>query len=145
MALKDLQKINDTTLALNQDLKWLEEVLDIRLQSHYEGKGISIYQCEPPDLSEDRSYYGRFINKYQLKKGERILLLIAIAPHLKPQIFDLFFKKNEIIERGYTEFGGVKGIQHGGFLPTGETVAFVLTEGSLGKRVYLNELFSDIF
>lgn len=143
MALKEYEKINDTTFALSQDLKWLEEVLDIRLKSHYEGKEISIYQCEPPDLSEDTSYYGQFLNKYQLKKGERLLLLMAIAPHLKPQILDRFFKKNEIIERGYTEFGGVKGIQHGGFLPTGETVAFVLTEGSLGKRVYLNELFSD--
>lgn len=145
MEQKEIQKIRDTAWALEQDLKWLEEILEIRLNSHYEGAdgGKSIYQSAPPDLSEDGSFYGEFLNYYQLKKGERILLLMAIAPHLKPQIFDLFFKKNDKIDRGYTEFGGIKGIQHGGFLPTGETVAFVLTEGSLGKRIYLNELFSD--
>ena len=145
MAQREFQKTMDNTLALSQDLKWLEEVLDIRLKSHYEGmgEGKSIYNCEPPDLTKDKSFYGEFINHHQIKKGERILLLMALAPHLKPQLFDQFFKKNETIERGFTEFGGVRGIQHGGFLPTGETVAFVLAEGSLGKRIYLNELFSE--
>lgn len=145
MGQKDLKKIMNSVVALDQDLNWLEEILSIRLKSHFEGldEGNSVYHCEPPDLSKDKSFYGEFINQYQLKKGERILLLMAMAPHLKPQIFDQFFKKNAASERGYTEFGGVKGVQHGGFLPTGETVAFVLAEGSLGKRIYLNELFSD--
>lgn len=145
MEQRNLRKLQDTAMALDRDLNWLEEILNIRLKCHLDGlgEGRSIYQCEPPDLSEDESYYGEFLNRYQIKKGERILLLMAIAPHLKPQIFDQFFTKNEGIDRGYTEFGGVKGIQHGGFLPTGETVAFVLTEGSLAKRIYLNDLFSD--
>ena len=41
--------------------------------------------------------------------------MLALAPFIKPQILDVFFRKNPATERGYTEFGGLKGNTHGGF------------------------------
>jgi len=55
---------------------------------------------------------------------ERLVFLLALAPHVKPQLLDVFFEANDALRRGYTEFGGVKGQLHNGFLPTLETALF---------------------
>jgi hypothetical protein len=49
--------------------------------------------------------------------------------------------KNKTFDRGFTEFGGIKGQNHGGFLPTGETVSFIVAANDMEKRFSLMELF----
>jgi hypothetical protein len=58
--------------------------------------------------------------------AEQTVLLLALMPHISPETLDLFFLQNKDFDRPYTEFGGWKGISHGGFLPTGQTAAFLL-------------------
>jgi hypothetical protein len=77
-----------------------------------------------------------------LTREEHIVLLLALMPHLNPQALDLFFIRNENLDRPYTEFGGWKGISHNGFLPTGETAAFLLTTGNPDDRLQVMQLFS---
>jgi AAA+ superfamily predicted ATPase len=57
---------------------------------------------------------------------ESIVFMLALAPHISPQTLDLFFIQNKELDRPYTEFGGWKGMSHNGFLPTGQTAAFLL-------------------
>jgi hypothetical protein len=59
---------------------------------------------------------------------EEAVLLLALAPHIVPQILDVFFIKNKTYDRGFSESGGIAGTQHRGFLPTGETAAFIKIE-----------------
>ncbi|MDR2084125.1 MAG: ATP-binding protein [Bacteroidales bacterium] len=58
---------------------------------------------------------------------EQIVILLALMPHISPETLDLFFIQHKELDRHYTEFGGWKGTSHGGFLPTGQTAAFLLT------------------
>lgn len=74
---------------------------------------------------------------------ERVALLLALMPHVSPQSLDLFFILNKNLDRPYTEFGGWKGISHNGFLPTGETVAFLLALHSAEKRKAIVNLFDQ--
>ncbi|MDR0371851.1 MAG: ATP-binding protein [Prevotellaceae bacterium] len=74
-------------------------------------------------------------------KEEQTVLLLALIPHLSPQTLDLFFLQNKALDRPYTEFGGWKGVSHGGFLPTGETAAFLLSATQLGDREKVMHLF----
>lgn len=74
--------------------------------------------------------------------NENIILLLALMPHLNPQALDLFFVRNANLDRPYTEFGGWHGISHNGFLPTGETAAFLLTIGNPDNRLQVMQLFS---
>lgn len=60
---------------------------------------------------------------------ERLVLLLALIPHINPQALDLFFLQNKEMDRPYTEFGGWKGVSHSGFLPTGQTALFLLGNG----------------
>jgi adenylate kinase family enzyme len=74
---------------------------------------------------------------------ERAVLLLALMPHLSPQSLDLFFIQNKDLDHPYTEFGGWKGTSHNGFLPTGETAAFLLSVDDAGGRTEAKRLFGE--
>ncbi len=65
---------------------------------------------------------------------EQTLLLLALMPHISPRSLDPLFMQNKALDRPYTEFGGWKGLSHGGFLPTGETAVFLLSGGDPEDR-----------
>ena len=59
-------------------------------------------------------------------------------------LLDVFFSRNEDYDRGFLrKFGGIKGQNHGGFLPTGETVAFRLAGEGLQQRFQILHLFME--
>lgn len=78
----------------------------------------------------------------ELTWKETIVLLLTIMPHIHPQALDLFFIQNKELDRPYTEFGGWKGSSHSGFLPTGETAAFLLSIDNPESRSLVMQLFS---
>lgn len=94
-----------------------------------------------PDLSGDRSVYAEFVNYYKLEREERLVLMLAIIPHVQPHLLDVFLSVNKVLHRGYTEFGGLKGNRHGGFIPTIETALFLLAGNDLAQRFRLYRLF----
>jgi hypothetical protein len=71
------------------------------------------------------------------------VLVLALIPHVQPQILDIFFAKNSHFDRGYTEFGGIKGNYFGGFIPTGETAMFMLAANDLYQRQQFMRLFEE--
>lgn len=73
--------------------------------------------------------------------AERVILSLALVPHVAPQLLDVFFIKNADFDRGFSEFGGIKGQQHAGFLPTGETAAFILGADNLESRFNVLDIF----
>lgn len=77
----------------------------------------------------------------ELSWEERIVLLLGLMPHISPEALDLFFIQNKNLDRPYTEFGGWKGTSHNGFLPTGETAAFLLSLGDVENRAEAIRIF----
>ena len=53
---------------------------------------------------------------------------------------DTFFTKNSLIDRIYTEFGGLKGDKHSGIIPTAQTAAFIIGGGDISIHVKLEGL-----
>ena len=74
---------------------------------------------------------------------EWMVLMLALMPHLSPQVLDIFFVHNKNFDRPYTEFGGWKGLSHGGFLPTGETAVFLLAGDRVERRLEVVRLFRE--
>jgi AAA+ superfamily predicted ATPase len=138
---KDLQQLNATDLL--QEIEWFNTVVETRMKLHFgqECTYQNIYEVTAPDLTEQSSVFAEFINFYKLSFSERIVLMLALLPHIYPQALDAFFSQNTTTNRGHTEFGGVKGSTHGGFLPTGETVLFVLAGNELNKRFKFQQIF----
>ncbi|TKK69877.1 ATP-binding protein [Ilyomonas limi] len=138
---KELHYLNAVDLL--KEIEWFNNVLDTRIKLHLaqECAYTSIYEIACPDYTASESVFAEFINFYQLTFSERIVLMLALAPHVYPQMLDVFFSRNQHTERGYTEFGGLKGAAHSGFLPTGETVLFILAGNDLSKRFKVQQLF----
>lgn len=138
-----INNIESNATALQQELKWFHQILELRFQLYFqqETSYSSIYDIPPPDLKNNPSLYAQVVEHYRMSVDERLVLLLALMPHVCPQLLDMFFTKNEKFNRGFTEFGGVKGAQHGGFLPTGETAAFLISAGNLSQRFKVVHLF----
>ena len=141
----DLKLIPVNAAALTREMAWLAEIIDTRMKllQGLDCPYTSVREVPAPDLSGDPSVYSKVVRHYQLSVDERIILLLALAPHIQPQLLDVFFTRNADYDRGFTEFGGIRGQNHGGFLPTGETAAFLLAAGSLQQRLALLDLFLD--
>lgn len=130
---------------LRRELSWLSQVIDARLQRYWGQPAVhaDVSEVPVPDLSGDPSFYAEIVRYYKLQPDERLVLLLALAPHLQPHALDVFFTRNADYDRGFTEFGGIKGQQHGGFLPTGETAAFLLAAGDLERRFRVMDMFRE--
>jgi AAA+ superfamily predicted ATPase len=141
----DAPEIVNNSITIERELKWLEAVMAARMQLYFKHDPAhnSIFDVSAPDLEQDQSMYARFVQHYTLRFGERLVLIMSLVPHVRPQLFDQFFIKNKVTERFYTEFGGLQGKMHNGFLPTGETACFVLAGDDLLTRLYTTELFSE--
>lgn len=128
-------------LALSRELDWLEQSLHWRLRAHLEPKPDQPQPPEPP-LPLANAPHGELVNRHAWGPNERLVLILALAPHLRPQALDPLFALNPNLERGYTEFGGWQGKHHGGFLPTLETALFLLAGTDLSRREQAVHLFS---
>lgn len=147
---------------MEKELKWFKRVLNLRMLLRFvpeerpqqverlpaeEQSGLlsasAITDFAPPDLSGDKSGYSWLVNNYQLNPWERLTLLLALLPHIRPQLLDVFIVKNHATGQPVTEFGGVKNSSHSGFLPTGETALYLLAGDDLDLRFALMEMFDE--
>ncbi|MBI1919803.1 MAG: ATP-binding protein [Geobacter sp.] len=128
---------------LAAELSWVSDVLDARFRIYFKGENVvgSVFDIVPPDISGSSSCYAGFVRHYDISFAERLVLMLALIPHIRPQLLDVLWSKNDTTERGFSEFGGLHGGTHGGFIPTGETAAFILAGDDLGMRFEVGRLF----
>lgn len=137
------EKLTNNAHDLNLELEWFALLLETRMALYFEKESRykNIIEVSPPEFSEDSSLYASFLHHYSVTFEERVALVLALIPHIKPQLLDLFFTRNATYDRGFTEFGGIKGSNHGGFLPTGTTLIFLLSGSDLEQGFYVYDLF----
>ncbi|HET6255440.1 MAG TPA: ATP-binding protein [Puia sp.] len=128
---------------IGRELAWFEEVLDTRMKLYFnqECGYPAIGEVTPPEHARGNGYYADFIRTYRCTPAERLVLMLALAPHVRPQLLDVFCIKNATYDKSFCEFGGLKGVTHGGFLPTGETAVFLLAGDDLAERMEAEKLF----
>lgn len=81
-----------------------------------------------PDIHLWSSPLKNFILNAQLTDQEDTicLMLIALAPHAIPELFDKAIQEKIKSSGDFPEIGGVRGKNFRGFLPTGQTAVFLL-------------------
>ena len=131
--------IADNAAFIQRELDWFRDVLDVRFKAHA-GDPVSgdiLALCPPPPIGDGEGAYARALQELDLGPAERLLVILAYAPHVRPSVLDPFLIQNQSLNRRFTEFGGLSGLSHGGFLPTGETAMFLLAGDDLGARLRL--------
>lgn len=129
--------------SLDREIDWFRKVLEARfdLYFHRDEAVADIHQITPPDITADQSAYAQLVRDHDMGFDERIIIILLLIPHLKPNVLDLFLVNNKDTARGFTEFGGWKGKAHSGFLPTCETAVFILAGDDLARRFQVMQLF----
>ncbi len=127
---------------LKKELLWLGQVINNVLAFYLEGKDTTSKVPMPPVLGNEGAY-GSFIEEHRLTAEERLVLILALAPEVKPEMLDVFFVRNERYDRPFTEFSGVIDDNHNGFVPTVGTAIFILTAGRFNESIAYRSLFAD--
>ncbi len=119
----------DKLAVLHREMDWLQAVIDQVIKSYLlqEGHEKHWLDIPVPDLSSDDSPYAVKTREWDLDIYARLALVLSMAPHLRPEVLDILFGKNQLYDRGFTEFGGLVDKSHNGFLPTGQTFCFLVT------------------
>ena len=125
---------------MREYIEWFNQVLTVAIQLyfHQESEYKQLKDVYPPRNGWMEAVTGQTDTNFE----ERIVIMLALMPHICPQILDIFFVQNKNFDRQYTEFGGWKGLSHGGFLPTGETASFILAGEDVEKRQEVIHMFS---
>jgi len=132
---------------LTQEFAWLIRVIQTRLELHFKQDTVyqSIDEVVPPEISRKEGAYPTFIQKHKLSFAERLLLILALVPHIKPEVLDILLTKNKEYDRRYSEFGGVLLEGHLGLIPTAETAMFLIAGDDLQKRLEYHTLITQNF
>ena len=131
--------MNEELKGMREHITWFNQVLTVAIQLYFRQgcEYSSIEEVHPPQ----DSWLEEATGQADITFGERVIIMLALMPHTCPQALDIFFVQNKDFDRQYTEFGGWKGLSHGGFLPTGETASFILAGEDVERRKAVIRLF----
>jgi len=129
---------------IEQELEWFQKLIMLRGKITFEQSlpEAEIRNLKLPAFKNLDSSYASLIKKHSMSMEERLVLILALIPHVKPSLLDLLHMKNALYDIPFTEFGGIRYDKHKGYLPTGETAIFLLAGNHLEKRFELLRLFS---
>ncbi|WGH75713.1 ATP-binding protein [Tenacibaculum tangerinum] len=127
--------------ALHKEIHWLEQVIHNVISRYLQHEGEWSHWTDLAMPEEDDSIYQQWIQKNSITQYQRLALALAMTPQLKPEVLDVFFGKNQLYDRGFTEFGGILDANHSGFLPTGQTLLFLITATEPELRYEVTALF----
>lgn len=139
--MEDVSKIAKT---LQGEIAWFETVVNTALSLYFKNDNDfeSVKELVPPKLDEDDSKYAALIKENNMGFDERLVLILALLPFIKPQSLDVFLIKNQNLNSEFSEFGGIKDPSKLGFTPSLETASFILTAQKLEERLAFMRFFN---
>jgi hypothetical protein len=144
--------INDNVVAINQpsetlnvsagtidtlerELHWCDQVIEARFKLYFQTQDCSltgILEVPPPSVTT-LDYYGEFIIQTDAGFLQRLTLILALVPVIKPKLLDALLSQNEATNRIFSEFGSILK-EDGGVFASGETLAFIMGGDDLTER-----------
>ena len=142
---QEISELEANARTLRAEMNWLKQVLDTRINTYFgqASEYKNIYEVPVPNLAQFPSPYSTMVKQWKMSVNDRLVVLLGLAPTVCPQLLDCLFIRNEMNGQVFTEFGGIKGNVHRGFLPTGETAAFLLAANDLTRRFQVMQMFDE--
>ncbi|MCO4294466.1 ATP-binding protein [Solitalea sp. MAHUQ-68] len=127
---------------ITNSLSFLQETINRRLHHFFNKESDEQFSYPEIKLEEDNAPLNQFLAFYQVNIEEYIILLLALAPHIQPTLLDTTIQTYLPNGGDFPEIGGVKGNNHRGTIPTGETALFILGGHDIAKRMQTSTYFS---
>ena len=127
-------------MVIKNHIEWFEAVLHVTIGVYFQQQGFENASVSQLSMPSDK-WLEEATKHSDITFEERVIVMLALMPHIKPQALDTFFLQNGALDRQFTQFGGWKGLSHGGFLPTGETAVFIIAGDDPIKRCEVVRMF----
>lgn len=137
--------LKDNAKVLKAEMAWLEQVIDTRFRLYF-GHDTTFKRISDvalPKFGKTTSLYAETMGDENYLFEDRLVVALALAPFIQPQLLDVFFVKNSAYDREFSEFGGIK-TSSNCFLPTIETALFILAGEDLELRFAAMQVFSSV-
>ncbi len=120
------------------EFEYLHDLIDYRLNNP-SGQDLPAI----PPLESWTLPVKDFLSIYNFEVDQYLatLLLIGLAPHAIPELFDHAIQEKLKASGDFPEIGGVRGKNFRGFLPTGQTAVFLLAGDDVNRRAEVEKLF----
>jgi ATPase family associated with various cellular activities (AAA) len=117
---------------------YLQGYISARLDNYFDASKALDLPRTPQYNGSETSAFTTFIKQRQPDDVQLIAVLLGLVPQVYPNFLDALVQ--QALPKGMTdfmEFGGLRGTQHRGVLPTGETLLFVLAGNDFELRLNL--------
>ena len=121
---------------LHHHIDLLDKLIHARLRKEHVNGQFSLAG------SDEDSFYSNFLKQFNLSTEECAILILGLLPHLQSNFFENIILQQYPQGGEFPEMGGVKGTNHRGMLPTGETAQFILAGNDIEQRLRIAEYFS---
>ncbi|MBK9983972.1 MAG: ATP-binding protein [Saprospiraceae bacterium] len=125
---------------IQPEFQYIEDLITYRLNRYYYTEADNT-KPDFPDLNYWQLPLANFIQKNKLSEDEAVLLLLGLAPHIKPDLYDKVIERKIGNSGDFPGIGGVRGKNCRFFLPTGETALFLLTDDNVDRRLQVQQFF----
>jgi AAA+ superfamily predicted ATPase len=128
-------------MLINTILSFIEKVVKNRLNTELKRGDCKLVNFNLESIQ--KSKIKNILLSFDFIDSELVTLFIALIPHIAPNFFNNII--SEYLPNGgeFPEFGGVKGKNHRGILPTGETILYILAGTDIEKRIEVSKLFDE--
>jgi AAA+ superfamily predicted ATPase len=121
-------------------LEFLQKTIALRLDKFFQKvEGDDSFSYPDVGLEEGRTSISDVLHSNRITIDEFIILLLALTPHIRPNFLDALIQQYLPNGGDFPEFGGIRGNNHRGLLPTGETAQFIVAGNELKKRLEVQE------
>lgn len=117
---------------IEECLHYLKSLISYRLKLELNNEEVEFPEFQ---VHENDSYLFKYIKEKCLSAEEIIFLTLALIPKLLPHFLEDIMQDHLPEGGDFTEFGGVKGKNHRGIIPTGETALYILFGNDLNGRL----------
>ena len=122
---------------------FFENVLRKRLNHFLQEKNDKQLSSQEIQFTYFDSIDDNFLDNDTVSIEALIILLLTLASHIKPNLIDSIIQEYFPQGGDFPEFGGVRGANHRGLLPTGETAQFILAGNDIAKRLEVQLLLME--
>ncbi|MGI9542138.1 MAG: ATP-binding protein [Cyclobacteriaceae bacterium] len=141
------EEINTTAMAATENLngfpkefQYLKQLIHYRMNQYFPSSN-KVEEPQIPNWDDWTLEVPDSVREATINEEEITLLLLALAPHIIPDLLDSAIELH-LGDRGdFPKIGGVRGTNFRGFLPTGETALFLLGGDDLAQRFSIQRYF----
>ena len=134
------QNFKESFVMIAKDINNIENFIFNRMQSYFSEEENTVEYSLEPNKQSNR--YHTFIKENNLNEDEHFIVLIALANEISSKVFDPFLSKNSLYDMPYSEFGGSKKYNSDIFVPTIQTIMFLLCGSNIALSIEKRNLFN---